>query len=117
MKRSTLKKKCDTLFSKIIRSANVCEKCHTQRGKLECAHIISRTYTKVRFNYDNALCLCSGCHFWAHKNPTEFSRWVEEYVGEERIRELEKESKRTDYKVDYEDIYGKLKKEWERINS
>jgi 5-methylcytosine-specific restriction endonuclease McrA len=55
------KKKCDVLFSKIIRSRGNCENCGTTRT-LQTSHIISRRYSHTRTYEPNAHCLCAGCH-------------------------------------------------------
>jgi hypothetical protein len=50
--------------------------------KLQCAHIYSRTYRSVRWDLDNLLCLCAGCHFTSHRKPLELSDFVKTYLGE-----------------------------------
>lgn len=49
--------------------------------KLQCAHIYSRTYRNTRWDLKNLLCLCSGCHFYAHKNPLAFTEIVQSHLG------------------------------------
>ena len=56
--------------------------------KLQCAHIYSRTYRSVRWILDNLLCLCAGCHFWAHRNPILFAEFVKTHLGEEKYQSL-----------------------------
>lgn len=75
--RKKLIKRCDDLFSKQVRTRGECEKCG-QTVRLSCAHIISRTYMATRWDQDNALCLCSGCHLFWHKEPILASRWLEQ---------------------------------------
>ena len=73
--RKNLIKKADKLFSEIVRSKGKCEHCGKVES-LQCAHVLSRTNKHLRWNEDNALCLCTRCHlFWAHKSPLEFSDW------------------------------------------
>lgn len=83
--KSTMTNKLDKICSQIIRSRGYCERCgpHTPvpYEKLQCAHIYSRTYRAVRWLLLNLLCLCASCHFWAHKNPTEFADWVRDHIG------------------------------------
>lgn len=88
----SLKKKCDIEFSKLIRSVGQCQRCSKSSGiQLQCAHIYSRKYTSIRFDPFNAVCLCAGCHFWAHQNPLEFIEFIQnsfegrlEYLREAR---------------------------------
>ncbi len=78
-----MKKRLDRLFSQIVRGAGKCVKCgNVDYSKLQCAHIFSRSQLTVRWDFDNVLCLCAGCHFWAHKNPLLFSEFVRNYLGE-----------------------------------
>ena len=75
----SVKAACDKLFSLIIRSKGSCERCSmTDYSQLHCAHIYSRKFGSVRFDEDNALCLCARCHRWGHDNPTEFADFVNE---------------------------------------
>jgi len=107
-KRSTLKKKCDMLWGKLIRVRGRCEWCGRMNMRLEAAHIISRTYTKTRHDLFNGLCLCSGCHRKGHKFPTLFTEMVIEKLGQEKLNELHLKAMRSDYKVDYNETYGDL---------
>ena len=71
-----------------------CIKC----GKttyLNSHHIYSRNNHAIRWDIDNGVTLCSGCHtmssrFSAHKTPLEFVLWIKEKRGDEwfnRLRE------------------------------
>jgi hypothetical protein len=81
----------DDLFSKVIRLRSGdparCEKCGIQSediGDFDCSHIITRRYTTggLRWNPDNANCLCRSCHKWFTDHPAEFGRWLISYLGE-----------------------------------
>jgi hypothetical protein len=74
------KAKADKLFSETVRSKGYCEaegyagrEC---KGRLECAHIISRRYSATRTDTRNAFSLCSSHHFWFTDHPREFSRFI-----------------------------------------
>ena len=102
-----LKKKCDVLWSKIIRSKGYCEKCGKSEN-LQAAHIFSRTYSQTRHDLDNGICLCSACHIgWSHACPTEFTKWLEEYRGKELLERLSKKRRITG-KVDYGEVLERL---------
>ena len=67
--RQKLIKECDELFSKIVKSKVYCERCG-KTTTLQAAHIVSRKALGIRWNFDNAFCLCWNCHFhFAHKEP------------------------------------------------
>jgi hypothetical protein len=87
--KKTLKSKLDILFSKVVRQIGHCEKCGKSE-ELQCAHINSRRFLHTRWNQLNALCLCAGCHFWAHQHPRDFGKWVDEYYGEGTMDDMSK---------------------------
>ena len=78
-----LVKQCDKIFSELIRSKGMCEKCLRTDTKLDCAHVIPRTNKTLRWDINNALSLCFRCHkLWAHENPLEFAHWFKKYYKE-----------------------------------
>ena len=86
MKKQTkagLTNKLDRECSRIIRSKGFCASCGSvDYAKLQCCHIFSRTYRNTRWDLDNMICMCAGCHFEAHKNPIKFVEKVKEYLGD-----------------------------------
>lgn len=103
-----LTKKMDSLFSEIVRSQGVCDKCGTTRN-LQCAHVKSRKYLQTRWDFENSLCLCVKCHlYWAHKEPHEFVRWFDEKFGGNLYDELTRRAKKIK-KFDYEAKFEELK--------
>lgn len=109
MNKKTLKRKCDILWSKIIRNYGACEKCGKSGGRLEAAHIRSRVRLNLRYDLENGLCLCHACHRWAHQNPVDFTWWLEKYLGREVLEELHEKDVPTYGKFDYEDTHKYLK--------
>jgi 5-methylcytosine-specific restriction endonuclease McrA len=101
--KKSISKICDKLWSKRILNAGRCERCGSVRN-LQAAHIFSRSLRSVRWELDNGLCLCGGCHiFWAHKNPVEFTEFVKGKLKEERYENLRKKAK-TIVDLTHEDI-------------
>lgn len=91
-KKKTLKNKLDKVFSEIIRERGRCERCG-KTEKLQCSHIYSRSLLSVRWDIDNAFCLCAGCHlYWWHKNPIEAAEFTKEKLGVEKYNLLRKKS-------------------------
>ena len=86
-KKRSLKCKLDKVVSQIVRTRGKCERCGVV-NQLQCCHIFSRTYMSVRFFLTNLLCLCAGCHFWAHKNPILFAEFVKKYFGKYKYTQL-----------------------------
>lgn len=68
------------LHSLIVRARGACEACG-ETTNLQCAHIISRRYSRTRTDLSNAFCLCAGCHMRFTEWPLEFGAFVEQKLG------------------------------------
>ena len=87
----------DILFSRFIRLRAMervggCERCLTPKidyKQLQCSHYHSRRKASTRFNEDNAVGLCPGCHIYLTGNPLEHTEWYRKKIGEERFVLLE----------------------------
>ena len=81
-------KELDKLWSKAVRQVGHCEKCGGTY-RLQAAHILSRRHHAVRWLLLNGICLCYRCHmFWAHKDPLDFVRWLEDVRGVKTLENL-----------------------------
>ncbi len=89
--RRKLRDQLDKLFSIIIRSRGKCERCG-KTNPLNTAHIFSRRNLATRWDKNNTLCLCVGCHFWGHQNPILFAEFVKEKLGNEEYEKLKRKS-------------------------
>lgn len=83
----------DRLWAAIVKARDKyrCRRCgrHGEGRGIQAAHIFSRRRRGTRWDTDNGLTLCTGCHTWGHGNPLEFHAWVEELLGSvfyERLR-------------------------------
>ena len=92
--KTSIKKKLDKIFSLIVRKRGYCAKCDTtEYKKLQCAHIFSRSRLSVRWDLDNAICLCFKDHFhWAHREPILFAEFVKNYLGRVRYNALKQKA-------------------------
>lgn len=113
--KKTLKREADTLWSEIIRDAGECVRCQRKDIKLEAAHIYSRRNLSTRYDLNNGLCLCTGCHFWAHQNPIDFAEWVDKYLGEGSLQELKDKAKKPVRNFDFEKTVIYLQDIWDRL--
>jgi uncharacterized Zn-finger protein len=84
----------DRRFSLAIRGRDkwTCQYCGTRyppnsRG-LECAHIYGRGDKLLRHEFDNALALCTKCHFELSAHPAVFVEFVQKHLGMERFERL-----------------------------
>lgn len=107
------KKKCDILWSVIIRTKDYCEHpdCSGNRAnKLVAAHIIPRGYNHTRHLIDNGLCLCWYCHIHRfHADPIRTEEFVVKKIGRKKLNWLKKKSLEKG-KIFYEDVYKELLK-------
>ena len=96
---SWLNKQLDQLWSKCVReSVGRCELCGRTSPEvvLHAHHIYSRTHRSTRYDLDNSVCLCMGCHLYtAHKSVQEFADWVYEKLGQEKLDALRKKAHTT----------------------
>lgn len=94
----------DKLFSEYIRRRALervggCERCLTFKNdivkdngesfpsykQLQCSHFIGRARRAVRWDEDNAVGLCAGCHMYLTAHPTEHVKFFMDYLGEEKV--------------------------------
>lgn len=118
--KKNLKKQCDGLFSKIIRSKGYCEYCGRSDLTLNCHHIIGRINHALRFDIRNGCCLCVNCHEFSKDSVKNNSPKFIEWLQINRPKDLEyiksKSNEIAHYTIlDYELIYKKLKEEYGRI--
>jgi len=88
-------KKLDDAWRELVklRAGNQCEYCKSKNKQLHAHHIFSRSKKGVRWDVLNGIALCAGHHvlssgFSAHKTPTEFTYWLEDYRGKDYIDRL-----------------------------
>jgi hypothetical protein len=86
IKKSTLRNKADSLFSKFIRSRGYCQaegktmtKCG---GVLQCCHVTTRSVTALRYDEMNVLCMCAGHHRFFTNHPLEWAEFLLEHYPE-----------------------------------
>ena len=101
----------DKLASQIVKARDVyCQLCG-KNSRLGAHHIIGRTKTNTRWELDNLILLCSGCHiFKAHKNYETFRKFIVERIGEKRLEELYQKSEEVGVKIDLQKVEEGLKR-------
>lgn len=98
MARKKIKeKKLDEIFSLYVRTKHnwTCERCGTRieppTNQIQCSHFHSRTLRSVRFDEDNADCLCAKCHwFFEQRKTTDYADWKVQKMGKEKFEALKK---------------------------
>jgi hypothetical protein len=109
-------KKLDKLWSAKIRARGRCEVCN-KTTHLNAHHYIGRRNRNVRWDLDNGVCLCSGCHTMkaesAHQNPEWFRTniiamrgfdWLDRLMAKSRVDCMAQ-------KQDYEEIKESLERQ------
>jgi len=92
--------KYDRVFSDYIRTRDgwTCQRCgkyynpdeSNKRMALHCSHYYGRGRYSVRFEPDNAVALCYGCHRFLGSNPADHLDFIRERLGEKKFRLLTK---------------------------
>jgi len=82
-KKKRLREICDQLWSLAVKidwgcGCAMCKK----REDLNSHHLIPRQHYALRYDLQNGICLCAGCHRFnphhsPHKNGPGFNRWLE----------------------------------------
>lgn len=57
------------------RDGAVCIRCHDRNRAVQWAHVLSRRHLCLRWNPDNAMSLCGGCHLFWHHEPALAVDW------------------------------------------
>ena len=79
----------DRSFSKYIKLRDkYCQRCGGTGG-LQTSHFWGRAKKVTRWDEENAVLLCFGCHQYFHSRPLEHSRWFEEHLGQPAFDLLE----------------------------
>lgn len=83
--RSTLEKKLDKIVSEMVRERDnwTCQRCHTRytpkNNALHCSHYYSRRYRGTRWDMNNLIALCYGCHKMVEGDK---QGWYTDYMRE-----------------------------------
>ena len=106
MGNKSLVAKADKLFADRVKSVGKCAKCGTNQY-LQTAHVLSRRYKQVRWDSDNAVALCRGCHLYFTHHPIEWEDWIIERMGNVPYQMLR--TRALQYgKLDYKEIIKRL---------
>jgi len=112
--KHSLKVRADKLFSAYIRSIGICQWCvvsnQSPTGNYECAHIFSRRYLVTRWSPENALCLCSRHHRYAHDNPLEFAELIKSLYSSRKYYALMRKAHTSVKKIDLNEVITKYTK-------
>lgn len=108
----------DKLFSLIVRSHGRCQSNRpTHLGNLQCAHGFSRRYRNVRWNFNNAWCLCAGCHTFFTHRPIEWDVWMLDTMGVELYTEVRSLALDTTTKPKVGEILEGLRETWAAVEA
>lgn len=110
--------KYDTVFSNLVRARAgwTCQRCGkmpTRQG-LDCSHVFGRRKNSVRWDFDNAFALCTGCHREFTSQPHEHHAWVRVRIGETRYAALSLRAGGVKKwkPAEKEQLYADMKVEW-----
>jgi len=87
-------KELDALCRAIVfvRDEQKCARCG--RPAVDWSHVYSRRYKWLRWDLDNSVASCKGCHLLWHHKPLEGVEWVKKHLGPERYERLQQRAAR-----------------------
>jgi len=88
------------LHAQLVRARGRCEYCDST-ANLQCAHIISRRYSRTRTDLANAFCLCAKCHAHFTDHPVDFGVFAVSKIGRDAYDDLYRRA-HGDGKVDWD---------------
>ena len=110
-KSASLKRKCDKLWSLVIRRTGACKlagKDHVRcGGVLQAAHCFGRGHAGVRHELWNGWAICSGHHVWYTHHPEAWTALLIEAWGQE-VYQTRYEQAKAIAKPDYSKILSEL---------
>lgn len=120
--------KYDRMMSLLIRERAdwICERCGAlfpDRGRgaagLEHSHCWGRRRHSVRWEPDNGIALCTGCHRYVSSYPEVHTRLAEQIFGEKRCGEIRLQANTTRrWKLwEKDELYSKMKSELKRMEA
>ena len=109
---STWIKRLDKLVGGRVRSREGCEspRSHVCKGAFQWCHGISRSYHVTRHMEKNGFRMCQGEHYYFTNHPLEWEAFLEKKWGNEGLAFMKRLALSGD-KVDYKELYNKLKVE------
>ena len=122
MTKKEIQKRCERLFKEIVclRADCKCEVCGGTKG-ITAHHFIPRSLSAyLKYDLDNGVCLCQGCHFaHHHKSEPKIHYKVVEKRGGEWYNKLEKKRKKGQRLISFQtlDYFKKIEKELDKQRS
>ena len=102
----------DRLFSRLVklRDGGICQCC----GKIgsQTSHFHSRRKRSTRYDLDNAIWVCFGCHRYLDENPYQHTEFFKKRLGSQAFEELNIRAERivkTDREQVRKDLREKIK--------
>lgn len=109
------KKMADTLFAVVVKQRDdyTCQVCGKTRENavIECAHVVGRGELSIRFNLDNAMALCKGCHYAYTMSEANWRAWLTRNRPglRERLHAIGVQAQRDGLKPDYATLISQLR--------
>lgn len=112
--QAELSRRCDRLWSEIVRSRGACEMPGKHGGPLQGAHGFSRRYRGTRWLPINGFCLCAAHHVTMTHNPLAWTDFLLEAWGATVYEELKRRAQAVT-KPDFDAILSTLTEEAARV--
>jgi hypothetical protein len=111
--KTSLRHEADRLFSRRVRSRGICQALSFDAvecaGPLQTAHVVRRRYLSVRWDDDNAACLCAAHHVYFTHHPLAEERFHNQLLSPARFAELKARAEKARGVPDYAEILQRLR--------
>ena len=77
-------------------------------GPLQCAHVVSRAYRAVRWDRENAFCICAAHHVFYTHRPLEWEAFVLDCIGPDTYADLKRRALAEYPRIDYAAVLSSL---------
>lgn len=94
------------------RDGSVCIRCHDATRAVQWCHVLSRRDVGLRWELDNAMTLCAGCHMFWHHEPAMAVDWLMKKFPEQWARLMA--MKQVSPKVNIRERFAELAAEGKR---
>ena len=111
--KKRMKLEADRLFGAAVRARGYCQAAGFDgiacSPGLQCAHIVPRRYLSVRWDLDNAVCLCGAHHYYFTNFRLAEERFNRSHLGSEHYDALKYRAEAHHGAPDYEAVLARLR--------
>lgn len=107
-RRMILELDADARMRVFERDNETCLRCERKSPTIQWAHVLSRVHLCLRWQEDNAMTLCAGCHLKWHHEPAYAIEWFMDAFPDRwrRVKALHIMNPKVNVKSEFEKLKG-----------